>query len=278
MNHQIIKAYDWHHKNKSFIDVFGNNFTVLNQEKEIYLVDNVVFCSFLNIPIVYELIKDQDIIIVASSGDLCIQYDHEYYISANEKRLLSLGKLRDNIVKLYATNLNVYNDQCQCLPFGTWDYSFWHHSVIPNDCPNKWCYANFKLYMSNRLQIWQSIQNNPCITCGNYFTRGVEEDFIKYAQELQQHFFNISPEGNCVDGYRTWETLYLKRYPIVQDTLCNKNFEDLPIIRLNINDFANISESWLYQQLEDIQKTTFNYDKLNQYYWWNQIKKESNKL
>ena len=54
----------------------------------------------------------------------------------------------------------------------------------------------------------------------------------QYFQRLASAHFCISPNGNGVDCYRTWQALYLRTIPIVTKSILTEQHPDLPLIVL----------------------------------------------
>jgi hypothetical protein len=66
---------------------------------------------------------------------------------------------------------------------------------------------------------------------------GPEEHFRRVASA----HFCISPNGNGVDCYRTWQALYLRTIPIVTESLLTEQHPELPLIVLrDWSDFRSI--------------------------------------
>jgi hypothetical protein len=91
--------------------------------------------------------------------------------------------------------------------------------------------------------------------------------FEEYIQDLHNHLFVVSPEGNGMDCHRTWEALYMGAIPIVQRSIMTESFADLPIII--VDDFTEIS---LLSLLEYDNGDCV--DKLKMSYWHGRIKNE----
>lgn len=117
--------------------------------------------------------------------------------------------------------------------------------------------------------IWNNLNND--ITKGKYQNTGcIFDEFNKYYTELQEHHFVVSPDGNGPDCYRSWETLYLHRYPLVSKNNVTNHFIDLPIVQ--IEDWTKLNKSFLLEELNRIQTSKLNYNKLDQRWWWKKNK------
>ena len=89
-------------------------------------------------------------------------------------------------------------------------------------------------------------------------------------KNIAQYVFVLSPFGNGMDCYRTWEILCLGAIPIVCAPLFKPLFADLPV--LNVDSWSEISEELLYNTMNEFSKKQFNYDKLTLAYWTNQFR------
>ena len=57
--------------------------------------------------------------------------------------------------------------------------------------------------------------------------------FPDYLAGLAESYFCISPNGNGIDGHRTWEALYLRTIPVVTGSLVTEHHSDLPLVVLD---------------------------------------------
>jgi hypothetical protein len=55
----------------------------------------------------------------------------------------------------------------------------------------------------------------------------------QFFERLASSYFCISPNGNGVDCYRTWQALYLRTIPIVTRSVLTKQHPDLPLVVLD---------------------------------------------
>jgi len=111
------------------------------------------------------------------------------------------------------------------------------------------------------------VTNNAVKSLNNYIG-DVKEYDRKFFNIMLDHLFIACPEGNGVDTFRFWETLYMGRYPVVLHNRVNDAFSDLPVLILNKwEDFEN--EYLMF--LERIKNKKFSYKKLTQEYWIDRI-------
>ena len=55
----------------------------------------------------------------------------------------------------------------------------------------------------------------------------------EFFEALASSYFCLSPQGNGIDCYRTWQALYLRTVPIVTRSLLTEEFPELPLIVLD---------------------------------------------
>jgi hypothetical protein len=68
----------------------------------------------------------------------------------------------------------------------------------------------------------------------------------KFFNNIYRHSFMVSPRGNGIDCCRTWETLYLRSYPIVKRHTVYNHFSDMPIAF--VDDWSEIDAEWIAKQ------------------------------
>ena len=106
----------------------------------------------------------------------------------------------------------------------------------------------------------------------NGFFKNNQLKLEEYIEDLSHHKFAVSPEGNGIDCYRTWECLYLGVIPIVKENKAMSFFKDLPI--LFVDNYDNITPEFLEKIYEEkFKNKNFNLKKLNISFWDNEIKK-----
>jgi hypothetical protein len=90
--------------------------------------------------------------------------------------------------------------------------------------------------------------------------RDSPEELIRYYARIAAHRFVLSPEGNGVDCYRTWEALYLGAIPIVMTGPAMSPFADLPI--LFTEDYSELSEEYLERRWEEMSRRKYEIDRM----------------
>ena len=114
-----------------------------------------------------------------------------------------------------------------------------------------------------RLELDKIIENKPYVIQRNRIP------YSQYVKNLAITKFVLSPEGNGIDCYRTWEALYMGCIPIVKHSSIDALFKDLPV--LLIDDWNQINENFLNQKYIEITSKKYNMDKLFAPFWLNII-------
>lgn len=89
-------------------------------------------------------------------------------------------------------------------------------------------------------------------------------------KNLVKYAFVLSPAGNGLDCYRTWEALALGSIPIVKSGPLDSLYDDLPV--LIVKEWSDVSEDLLKATIEDFKTKQFKYEKLTLKYWTDQFK------
>ena len=96
--------------------------------------------------------------------------------------------------------------------------------------------------------------------------RDTPEELVRYYSEIAGHRFALSPEGNGIDCYRTWEILYLGAIPIVMVSTETSAFTGLPI--LFTEDYSELSEDYLERRWNEMSRRTFEVERMLKSYYF----------
>lgn len=123
------------------------------------------------------------------------------------------------------------------------------------------CYMNFShsTCFDERMSLYDSMKNMSWITSKNGITHS------EFAEDVYHHPFTLSPKGNGYDCVRTWESIYLRSIPVVKRCTAMLHFEDLPIVL--VEDWAQVTESFLLNKLEEFRSRNFDMSKAKMSYW-----------
>ncbi len=133
-------------------------------------------------------------------------------------------------------------------------------------------YMNFTINTNvlERKKAYEAFINAP------FCTYAPRLPYASYIQDLTRFMYVVSPEGNGLDCYRTWEAMLLGCIPIVKHSALDPLFEGLPV--LLINNWDQVTQEFLEKKYRKLQKKTYNLNKLHADYWINQIRAVQNKI
>jgi hypothetical protein len=143
----------------------------------------------------------------------------------------------------------------------------------PRDIKNL-AYMNFSVhtYPIERTAVWNMLCDKSWVTVEQ------PEDTLpgrkRFLENVRNHSFVICPRGHGIDTHRLWETLYMGSIPIVIRDIAHSDWTDLPI--LFIDSWEEVTEEMLQRELERIQNTTWNMEKLRIDYWIRLIRHQPN--
>lgn len=149
--------------------------------------------------------------------------------------------------KIFTQNMNVKHPQVEPLPIGIAN-SFWKwgDSKIMDEVINEgysdinpyYIYANFSkgdgLRYERRSKCYDMVVKEK-------IPFQEHTDYKSYLQELKQYKFCVSPEGNGIDCYRTWEALYMRTIPICKRSVMVEEFAKTFPIYI-VDDWSELSD------------------------------------
>jgi hypothetical protein len=95
--------------------------------------------------------------------------------------------------------------------------------------------------------------------------------FHEYVEDVSQHKFVVSPEGDMHDCYRHWEAIILGSIPVVHRSPLDQIFDDLPVVI--VDDYKEVNEDFLNQKYEEMKNKQYNFKKLYMKHWVDLINK-----
>jgi len=160
------------------------------------------------------------------------------------------GKIPANVLSIHAANALFFDDEkINPLPYGLQRKLRWKDNHLP--ILRRYMFTD--LPPENLLYVNHSVTTNAHarsgikeLFLGKKWAR-VETSFIDYAlllRQVKQHKFMICPIGNAVDCHRNWETLYMRRVPVMKkNNYLQRLFRDFPV--LFVDDYDQITEDLL---------------------------------
>jgi hypothetical protein len=122
------------------------------------------------------------------------------------------------------------------------------------------CYGNFHFHTKTYYG-WDRIQAKEKLPseCINYESNRISRD--ECWQTMHKYKFIVSPFGDGLDCYRTWEALILGSYPIVRSSDLNPLYEGLPV--MIVNDWSEVTR----EKLDSFVPNTSSLERLTFSYW-----------
>ena len=136
---------------------------------------------------------------------------------------------------------------------------------IENSKRSSLCYLNFITgnYPTERSEVLKLFSSQP------WCVKKTKRSFHDYLQDMKNSKFVLSPRGNGLDCYRTWEAMLMGTIPIVKHSTLDPLFEGLPV--LLINDWSEVTESFLQETYVKFQAQKFETDRMLAHYWLQKI-------
>ena len=158
-----------------------------------------------------------------------------------------------NCKQIFTQNVNVLDSRVEFLPIGIANH-FWKWGdtkkvvdVILEDIEKTDLVYDHFQERDNRVKCYESVRREGIPIVGTM-------EYEDYLQKLKSYKYCVSPEGNGIDCYRTWEALYMKTIPICKRSILVEEFsKTFPIY---------IVDDWKDLDVKDLEKQydTFNWD------------------
>lgn len=207
---------------------------------------------------------------------------HHFFGESDDPNPAQFGQYLDDpkLIAWFTHNPDRIHPKLHPLPIGVpneyntfgkrdvYNYCFAHFSHLIRP---KLCYLNFSLitprqeeFRNERQNLYNKFQNNPQFTA-KISTISTKE----YLRDLSEHKFVLCPRGNGLATFRTWETLLMRRFPVVKSSPLNSLFEDLPVVI--IDDWNEVSQEFLEKKYKELKNKKYNWEKVYIPYWLEEI-------
>ena len=226
-----------------------------------------------NIVYLHTMYKNQFFNLIRNLDNKFIIVTHNSDININ-----NVDNLPENVIKWYSQNVNCKDHRLYSLPIGLENSKWFTHLDKKNKISDKsnepkniknlvYMNHNVNTNIRERVLPYQILGSKSFITT-EMGSNG--QNFDNYIDNIYNHKFVICPEGNGKDTHRKWETLYLNTIPIEKYSNINY-YDDLPICF--VEKWEDITEDFLNKEYDRIMNTSWNLDKLDMFYWKNEINK-----
>lgn len=181
----------------------------------------------------------------------------------------------ENVVHWFVANCNIVHPRVSWVPFGMALPEQGEFPLSLRSRPKrKLLYVNFERYTSERTHLKNHYASAGAVTCvaEARLPRG------RYWQDIAEHKFVLCPEGNGLDCYRTYETLYLGSYPVMKRSCFSTYLGAAGLPVLLVDSLFNLDSCELSDKYEDMRRRSWNYSSVCLSYWTNTIREERTRL
>lgn len=180
-------------------------------------------------------------------------------------------KIPDNVISINAANGVVFGGKVKPFPHGIeriMHPGYDRHAILEEFIdeqkdvePEKLLYVSHRDDTGKRGSLKDMFRDKPWATVSPRL------DYEPYLSEIKRHKFVLCPSGNGIGSARNWETLYLRRVPVMEKhPYKTELFEDFPV--LFVDDFSQVTEQLLldndhlYQQVMNINPDLLDLEKV----------------
>ena len=249
---------------------------------------DVIFCSVGNLDTVFQRVL-KECVVVCTGTDGCILPTGviKKHVNAMANMSFQLDYHIDSDFKvpacvkgIFSANVDVRHEKIFPMPRGLENFSQLTYmkkkegllkAIELNPSKEKLLYMNHNVNTNkaDRERPYQLFRTNDWCTVESGENGS---GFDKYLHQLNTHKFVISPDGNSLEGHRTWEALYVGTIPIVQRHVFTEDFsQNIPM--LIIDSWEEVTEEFLNNKYEEIMsnKANWNFDLIRIGYWKKKI-------
>jgi hypothetical protein len=230
-------------KSKNYMTIFIDNIRLYKR--------HIVEVKDQDRPVVESLMETSDLL------NLCSHFpDMKFIIFTNLEDTpideYIFDNIPDNVLSINAVNAVSYGGKVNPIPYGV------QRRLTPNDNRTEILTSfmqKINIIPKNILYVNHSINTNPKERGGigelflNKSWAKVEQGNVNYKQylsELENSKFMICPIGNAIDCHRNWETLYMRRVPIMKkNNYLEYLFRDYPV--LFVKNYSDVTENLLIE-------------------------------
>lgn len=161
-------------------------------------------------------------------------------------------KIPENVLAIHAANGVVFGGKVHPFPHGIERYmydDYNHHEILKEHIdptlygipvyhqPSNLLFVAHRSDTGNRSKLGQMFADKSWATVINL-------PYEQYLKEMRDHKFVLCPSGNGIGSSRNWETLYMRRVPVMEDHPYKRElFKDFPV--LFVKDYSEVTEELL---------------------------------
>lgn len=184
-------------------------------------------------------------------------------------------RIPDNVISINTANGVVFGGKIRPFPHGIERImrpGYDHHEILKAHIGSPLPYPTEKaklLLICHREDTGDRGGLRPFFSGKEWATPSPKLEYDEYLTAIQEHKFVLCPSGNGIESARNWETLYMRRVPVMIDhPYMREMYKDLPV--LFVNDFKDVTEELLkandrlFRQAQEMDMSLLDFD-----YWFN---------
>lgn len=155
-------------------------------------------------------------------------------------------KIPHNVISINSTNSVVFGGKIKPMPHGLERYMYhgYNHHHILEEYIDKNIKPQNQLFVCHREDTGDRKKLRPMFQDKSWATVAPKLDYEPYLQGIKEHKFILCPSGHGIGSARNWETLYMRRVPILEDHPYKRQvFKDFPV--LYVKDYSEVTEQLL---------------------------------
>ncbi len=216
---------------------------------------------------------------------LCSQFPQNKFViftSHEDTPIDEHIKIPPNVLGIHATNAVYNNETIHPFPYGLQRkmgkgddrHRIMKEEVVKDErlIPTKLLYINCGLGTERNAKeraYLPHFERYEWATCrfdkdSKFFPYSRYRDFL---DELREHKFIICPQGHGIDCHRNWETLYMRRVPVMKESpYFRRLMKGFPV--LFVDDWSEVTEELLnasehlYEEAQKMELSTLNLSKM----------------
>jgi len=200
--------------------------------------------------------------------------EHKYILISSEHDLVAPGKfarylIDDKIFAWFTQNCSERNNlKVIPIPIGIFDRCYLGEAKF-----SVFCKLSQQSSQKKYLLYANFCEKTTATRCGllDFFRQksfckvALNLSYEDYLSDLACSKFVVSPFGNGLDCYRTWEILAMGSFPIVLSSSMNRLFDELPV--LIVDDWECLTQEFLEKKYDEMASKQYNMRKIYIDYW-----------